>query len=190
MVYYIGTLPVSPYLEHFGIKGQKWGDRRFQNADGSLTAAGKARYGVANGMERRTLENLKKIKSDRVRLSRMSFRQRQRLDDDIDFYEKRMKGEVKKKNFISRRTDAFRSQSFSTRAKQRTAEALAANVVATALRKSMSFIASDAARKLGVEVPRDDWKPSDVVTIATDSVLGAGQNLLISELYNRAVGRY
>lgn len=33
------------YLEHHGIKGQKWGVRRYQNADGSLTAAGKSRYG-------------------------------------------------------------------------------------------------------------------------------------------------
>lgn len=31
------------YLAHFGIKGQKWGVRRFQNEDGSLTDAGKAR---------------------------------------------------------------------------------------------------------------------------------------------------
>ena len=30
-------------LEHHGILGQKWGVRRFQNANGSLTAAGKAR---------------------------------------------------------------------------------------------------------------------------------------------------
>lgn len=28
-------------LQHHGIKGQKWGVRRFQNADGSLTTAGK-----------------------------------------------------------------------------------------------------------------------------------------------------
>lgn len=29
------------YLEHHGILGQKWGVRRFQNPDGSLTAEGK-----------------------------------------------------------------------------------------------------------------------------------------------------
>lgn len=30
-------------LSHHGTKGQKWGVRRYQNPDGSLTAAGKER---------------------------------------------------------------------------------------------------------------------------------------------------
>lgn len=33
-------------LTHWGIKGQKWGVRRYQNEDGTLTEAGKKRYGV------------------------------------------------------------------------------------------------------------------------------------------------
>lgn len=32
------------YLAHHGILGQKWGVRRYQNADGSLTEAGKKHY--------------------------------------------------------------------------------------------------------------------------------------------------
>lgn len=31
------------YLEHYGIKGMKWGVRRYQNEDGTLTDAGKNR---------------------------------------------------------------------------------------------------------------------------------------------------
>lgn len=33
-------------LYHHGIKGQKWGIRRFQNPDGSLTEEGRRRYGT------------------------------------------------------------------------------------------------------------------------------------------------
>lgn len=32
-------------LTHHGVRGMKWGIRRFQNKDGSLTPAGKKRYG-------------------------------------------------------------------------------------------------------------------------------------------------
>ena len=34
---------MSDYIYHHGIKGQKWGVRRFQNPDGTLTSEGKAR---------------------------------------------------------------------------------------------------------------------------------------------------
>lgn len=35
---------MEEYLAHWGIKGQRWGFRRFQNEDGTLTPAGKQRY--------------------------------------------------------------------------------------------------------------------------------------------------
>ena len=48
-VYYAAGLPYSDELYHHGIKGQKWGIRRYQNEDGTLTAAGKERYGNGEG---------------------------------------------------------------------------------------------------------------------------------------------
>lgn len=38
---------ISSELYHHGIKGQKWGIRRYQNPDGSLTEEGKLRYNRA-----------------------------------------------------------------------------------------------------------------------------------------------
>jgi hypothetical protein len=37
----------SSFLMHHGIQGMHWGIRRFQNNDGSLTSAGRARYGTS-----------------------------------------------------------------------------------------------------------------------------------------------
>lgn len=34
------------YMAHHGVKGQRWGVRRYQNEDGSLTSAGRKRYNV------------------------------------------------------------------------------------------------------------------------------------------------
>ena len=45
-------------LYHHGIKGMKWGVRRFQNEDGSLTTAGKKRYeDESTGSDKKTSSN-------------------------------------------------------------------------------------------------------------------------------------
>lgn len=50
---YYAILTGDSYIAHHGIKGQKWGVRRYQNADGSLTAAGYNHYyGHSKEMDR------------------------------------------------------------------------------------------------------------------------------------------
>lgn len=47
-------------LYHYGIKGQKWGRRRYQNSDGSLTAAGRERYGSEDNFKEQYPKDVKK----------------------------------------------------------------------------------------------------------------------------------
>lgn len=47
------------YLAHHGIKGQKWGVRRFQNPDGTRTEAGKKRYANDTPIKEQRAKDLK-----------------------------------------------------------------------------------------------------------------------------------
>lgn len=56
-------IPHSDYLAHHGIKNQKWGQRRFQNYDGSLTSEGRKRYGVGeSNLSKRERKQAEKAK--------------------------------------------------------------------------------------------------------------------------------
>ena len=52
-------------LYHHGIKGQRWGVRRFQNKDGSLTAAGKNRNYNKRNMKSADTQHLDKWGTDK-----------------------------------------------------------------------------------------------------------------------------
>lgn len=59
-------------LYHHGVKGQRWGVRRYQNEDGTLTRAGRERY---NAKDYDSMEESKKIQynKDRFRQTRNDY---------------------------------------------------------------------------------------------------------------------
>lgn len=57
---------MATYLIHHGVRGMRWGVRRYQNVDGSLTEAGKKRYSSGE----RAYKDLKKqVHSKRAKLA-------------------------------------------------------------------------------------------------------------------------
>lgn len=76
------------YLQHHGIKGMKWGVRRYQNKDGSLTPAGKKREAR---LERKN--DRKQNKSIKQERSYAAKNRRNLSDSDLDARINRLKKE-------------------------------------------------------------------------------------------------
>lgn len=55
-------------LYHHGIKGQRWGVRRYQNPDGSLTSAGKRRLYRQNSKDIKAYKKTKYASSERYNM--------------------------------------------------------------------------------------------------------------------------
>jgi hypothetical protein len=69
----------SNELYHFGIKGMRWGIRRYQNPDGSLTPEGVRRYyGSANAVQR-DIDSIKNANKDPKFTSHFSSKERKEM---------------------------------------------------------------------------------------------------------------
>lgn len=92
------------HLAHWGIKGQKWGIRRYQNDDGTLTEAGKKRYRYQNPDGSLTEEGMK----DYMTAARKGKLDPTKLPDkELDMINARF---AKEKNFANNVADYKKSQ--------------------------------------------------------------------------------
>lgn len=75
-------------LTHWGVRGMRWGVRRYQNKDGSLTKAGQKRYNDELAAVRKEEKTLKNRKAVQTKMDKLAARkkavedEKKRLDDE------------------------------------------------------------------------------------------------------------
>ena len=97
------TYNYTTELWHHGIMGMKWGIRRYQNPDGSLTTAGKIRYGNKNRLEASLNKKAAKLQRKYNDLTGKSIRQNNAAKD-------KTKEEARKKDSKSKSISEMSSE--------------------------------------------------------------------------------
>lgn len=88
-------------LTHWGIKGMRWGVRRYQNKDGSLTPRGKKRYEAELKKVREQEKVLKTRQATRAKLERLEARKKAAADEKAELDE--LEGKGKKSGLFKRK---------------------------------------------------------------------------------------
>ena len=105
-------------LKHYGIKGMKWGVRRFQNSDGSLTADGKKRYNGDNLKDIQKQVNQGKNVVDGVKKTRTKAAEKQhekKIKSDLSqMSDKELRDIVNRLNMEERYTQVMKSRGVET----------------------------------------------------------------------------
>ena len=83
-VHFIGS---GGELRHWGIKGQKWGVRRYQNKDGSLTPAGRKRYADEEAALKNREKSIKEREKNAARKAKIDTKKA-----ELDAREEALKG--------------------------------------------------------------------------------------------------
>ncbi len=86
---------MADYLIHYGVKGQAWGKRRWQNTDGSYTPEGRIHYGIGEGTPKGIDDDSGGIKSRirRIKEKHAENRERYKRGKELDKEQRNLRSE-------------------------------------------------------------------------------------------------
>lgn len=98
---------VNNELQHHGIKGQRWGVRRYQNKDGTLTPAGKKRYKAEMDKLKAEEAAIKNRAATKAKLAKLDAKRKsiEELKKSVDGKTNSKQSDQPKKKSISDMTD-------------------------------------------------------------------------------------
>lgn len=137
-------------LAHYGIRGMKWGVRRYQNKDGSLTAAGKKRYS-GDGGNAGTTKSTTSSSSGRKKVSEMT-------DDELNRAVRRLQLEQQYRQLNPEKVSA--GQKFVNKVAKDVIIPAATTVARNAVQKVMQDAVSKAL-KTDIKIDNDNSKKKD-----------------------------
>lgn len=92
-------------LTHWGVKGMRWGVRRYQNADGSLTNAGKKRYTSEMQLLKEKEQSLKKRQATKDKFDKLSAKRAELSEWENQLNGKKTSSKPAKKKTASEMSD-------------------------------------------------------------------------------------
>ena len=151
---------VNGELRHHGVKGQRWGFRRYQNSDGSLTLAGRIRQARLNKKRKKALEKARQTKAankiaaeERAKkLAAGKIKPKDMTDAELKAQKERLQLEKDYVNALKESKQRDRGSRFIDKVLDSTQDKIADQVVAD--------IVTQSVKALGVKAVNDYFKKS------------------------------